>query len=45
MFDYLSYIKEELKLDKISNNDLSENEYKQLKEMLGYIKNMLDKSA
>jgi len=45
MFDYLSYIKEERKLDKISINDLSDDEFKELKKMLGYIKNMLDKSA
>ena len=45
LYDYLSFIKEERKLDKISINDLSDDEFEELKEMLGYIKNMLEKSA
>ena len=45
LYDYLSFIKEERELDKISINDLSDDEFQELKELLGYIKNMLEKSA
>jgi len=45
MYDYLSFIKEERDLDKMSINDLSDDEFQELKELLGYIKNMLDKPA
>ena len=45
LYDYLSFIKEERELDKISINDLSDDEFQELKELLGYIKNMLDKPA
>jgi len=45
LYDYLSFIKEERELDKISINDLSDDEFVELKELLQYIKNMLDKPA
>jgi len=38
LYDYLSFIKEKRELDKISINDLSDDEFVELKELLQYIK-------
>ncbi len=45
MYDYLSYIKDNRDLDKVSINDLSDKEFAELKEMLSQIKDMLEKIA
>lgn len=45
LYDYLKYAKEENKLEKISINDLTDNQFAELKGLLEKIKKMMVKSA
>ena len=45
MYDYLSYIKENKGIEKVSINDLSDDEFAELKSLLVQIKDMIDKIA